>query len=313
MFQTAVLNNTLLSAESIESREQEEVELALVGVPFDLGTSMRTGSRLGPTAVRAISGAIRPYNRALGFSPFDLASIADFGDIDTGAFDKTKGMQAIESAVRSLVKQGIAPVSVGGDHSIALPLLRAVRKDQPMALVTFDAHHDTYDDLGGDKYCYATPFRRAVEEGLIDPVATVMVGLRNCTNGPGDYTWALEAGIRLISIEEIDANCAGWVSEQVAERVRDLPTYVSFDIDGLDASLCPGTGFPEPNGLTMREATAIIRGLHGQHIIGADLCEVNPTCDVANLTALNAAHLLFELTCLVASSVAAQRKTGEVP
>ena len=281
------------------------IDIALLGVPFDLGTNYRTGARGGPAAVREASRTIRLVHPTSKIAPFDLCEVADVGDVAINALDMAASLDGIEAFFRHLHGLRATPIAVGGDHTIPLPILRAIAKDRPVGLVQFDAHPDTLDTLMGTRINHATTFRRAVEEGLLDPRRTVQVGLRGSQFSADDASWSREAGMRVITMDEFEQLGRAGVIEEIGRVIGDGPTYVSFDIDGLDASHAMGTGVPEVGGYSVRDAQVILQSLRGRHLVGADLCEVAPMYDPTGQTALNAANLLFELLCVVADSRAA--------
>lgn len=283
------------------------IDIALVGVPFDLGTNFRTGARGGPAAVREASRPIRLVHPASLIAPFDLCAVADIGDVAINAMDLAASLQGIEAVFRRVHALKATPIAVGGDHTIPLPILRAIARDRPAGLVQFDAHPDTLDTVMGTRINHATTFRRAVEEGLLDPRRTVQVGLRGSMFSADDLRWSREAGMRVITMDEYEAIGRARAIEEIGRVIGDGPTYVSFDIDGLDAANAMGTGVPEVGGYSVRDAQVMLRSLRGRHLIGADLCEVAPMYDPTGQTALNAANLLFELLCVVAESHAARR------
>lgn len=278
------------------------IDVALVGVPFDLGTNYRTGARGGPAAVREASRTIRLVHPTSRIAPFDLCEVADVGDVAINAMDLTASLGAIETFFQHLHGLRTTPIAVGGDHTIPLPILRAIAKDRPVGLVQFDAHPDTLDTLMGTRINHATTFRRAVEEGLLDPKRAVQVGLRGSMFSTDDASWSREAGMRVITMDEFEQLGRARVIEEIGRVIGDGPTYVSFDIDGLDAVHAMGTGVPEVGGYSVRDAQVMLQGLRGRHLVGADLCEVAPMYDPTGQTALNAANLLFELLCVVADS-----------
>jgi guanidinopropionase len=282
------------------------IDIALTGVPFDLGTNYRTGSRHGPAAVREASRSIRLVHPTSRIAPFDLCEVADIGDVAINALDLAASLAATEAFFRRVHEMGTTPISVGGDHTIPLPIMRAIAKDRPVGLVQFDAHPDTLDTLMGTRINHATTFRRAVEEGLLDPRRAVQVGLRGSQFSADDASWSREIGMRVITMDEFEAIGRARVIEEIGRVIGDGPTYVSFDIDGLDAAYAMGTGVPEVGGYSVRDAQVMLQGLRGRHLVGADLCEVAPMYDLTGQTALNAANLLFELLCIVADSRAAR-------
>ncbi|HET7879327.1 MAG TPA: agmatinase [Acetobacteraceae bacterium] len=282
------------------------IDIALVGVPFDLGTNYRTGARGGPAAVREASRTMRLVHPTSRIAPFDLCEVADIGDVAINAMDLAASIGAIEAFFRDLHTRGTTPITVGGDHTVPLPILRAIARDRPVGVVQFDAHPDTLDTLMGTRINHATTFRRAVEEGLIDPKRTVQVGLRGSQFSADDAAWGSEAGMRVITMDEFEALGRAGVIAEIGRVVGDGPTYVSFDIDGLDAANAMGTGVPEVGGFSVRDAQVMLQSLRGRRLVGADLCEVAPMYDPTGQTALNAANLLFELLCVLADSRVAQ-------
>ncbi len=276
-----------------------EVDIAVIGIPFDGGTTNRTGARHGPREIRNQSSLVRRVHHVTGRSPFDNARVGDCGDVAASPLDLPGALDTITAFFTSVREAGARPLSVGGDHLVTLPILRGIITE-PVGLIHFDAHSDTYDNFFGNRYNHGTPFRRAVEEGLLDPRRMVQIGLRGAISEAGNYDFAREAGIRIIFIEEFVARGVEDVMAEARSIVGDAPTYVSFDIDALDPSFAPGTGTPEIGGMTTREAQAAIRSLAGLDIIGADLVEVSPPLDPSGVTAMTGATLLFELLCVMA-------------
>jgi len=279
--------------------DPQELDIALVGVPFDGGTTYRAGARLGPRHIRVQSALIRPYHPNLKTNPFDHHRIADYGDISVNPLSIQDTFQRIEGAIDELLQHGVRPLSVGGDHSITLPILRALAKRHPaLSVIHFDSHPDTWDEYFGSKYSHGTPFRRAVEEGLIDPTRMLQVGLRGQVYGEEDFDFARSKGIEFISTEDVFAQGIPKVIEKF-QRFHGSPCYLTFDIDVVDPAFAPGTGTPQVGGPTSREIIALIRGLQGLQFVGADLVEVSPAYDSAEITSLLAASLLFEFLCLM--------------
>jgi agmatinase len=277
------------------------LDVAIVGVPYDGGTSYRSGARLGPREIRNQSSLIRTYSYFQKIAPFDLLNVADVGDVDVPPVGIEKAYEAIERDVGRIVDAGAIPIAVGGDHSISLPLLRAVAKRRgPVSLVQFDAHIDTWDEYFGGKYFHGTPFRRAIEEGLIEEGRFVQVGIRGPMYGEEDFEFHAAHRITIVDIEAVKS---GGI-ERTIEIMRGAlsgPTYVSFDIDSIDPAFAPGTGTPEVGGLTSHEAQRLLRGLAGLDIIGCDIVEVAPSFDgPGQITSLLAANLAFELLCTIA-------------
>ena len=276
-------------------------DIALVGVPFDGGTSYRPGARFGPAAVRQGSRLLRPYNPAQDAMPFALAQVVDAGDIACTPYSTEEAVAAIEAGAAELLSGGGRLVAVGGDHTIALPLLRATAgRHGPLALVHFDAHLDTWDTYFGQRFTHGTPFRRAFEEGLLLRERSVHVGLRGPLYADTDLSEDAGMGYAQIATDDVAARGTAPVVQQVLARVGAAPVYVSVDIDVLDPAHAPGTGTPEAGGLTSRELLRILRGLTSINLAGADVVEVAPAYDHAEATALAAATVIFDLIALVA-------------
>ncbi|MFK7828362.1 MAG: agmatinase [Congregibacter sp.] len=277
----------------------EGLDIALVGVPLDCGTSNRAGSRYGPRQIRAESVLVRPYGMATRAAPFDSFQIADTGDVALNTYNLEKSIGIIEAHFDGLLASGAKTLATGGDHTITLPILRAqAKKHGPMAVVHVDAHADMNDHMFGETITHGTIFRRALEEGLIDPNSMVQIGLRATGYAADDFDWARQRGVRVVPAEECWYQSLAPLMEQVREQIGpERPVYLSFDIDGLDPSVAPGTGTPEPAGLSASQGLEIIRGVHGLNLIGGDLVEVSPPYDTTGNTALLAANLLFEMLC----------------
>ena len=277
------------------------LDVALLGIPYDGGTSYRTGARFGPRAVREQSSLIRPWNPVLKVHPFEKLRIADCGDVDTVPISIERTLAAIDARVSQVIAEGAMPVCVGGDHSVTLGILRAVaRRHGRLGLVHFDAHPDTWDEYFGSKYFHGTPFRRAVEEGLIDPKRMIQVGIRGPLYGPEDFAFHDEHGLEVLRIEPIKERGLAWAVERLA-RLRGMPLYCSFDIDACDPAYAPATGTPEVGGLTSWEALSLVRSLVGTTLVGADVVEVSPPYDgPGQITSLLAANLAFEILSVMA-------------
>ncbi|HWP35681.1 MAG TPA: agmatinase, partial [Thermodesulfobacteriota bacterium] len=271
------------------------LEVAIAGVPYDGSTSFRPGARLGPRAIRNESALARPFNPALKVRPFDVLKVADYGDIDIAPNSIERTYQLIQAEVRRLVEAGVFPLLVGGDHSITLAHLREIaRRHGPLAVLHLDSHLDTWDEYFGSKYFHGTPFRRGVEEGVIDPKHFVQLGIRGSIYDERDLDFQRQHGIEVIRIEEVEALGVGGCLERLG-RLKGRPLFVSFDIDVVDPAYAPGTGTPEVGGLTSRQALALVRGLVGFDLVGFDLVEVSPLYDgPGQVTALLAANLLYE-------------------
>lgn len=278
------------------------VDVALLGVPFDSGTSYRSGARLGPREIRAQSSLIRPYSYFLKVSPFADLTVVDAGDVDAPPVGIEQAYAAIEAGVRNVLDAGAIPIIAGGDHSISLPILRAVAgKHGPVSLVQFDAHIDTWGDYFGGKYFHGSPFRRAIEEGLVARGGYVQIGIRGPMYGEAeDFTFQNGHGVTMIDIRQVKTGGASSIMERVRALARG-PVYVTFDIDSVDPAFAPGTGTPEVGGLTSFEAQELVRGLAGLNVVGCDVVEVAPQFDgPGQITALLAANIMFELLCVVA-------------
>jgi agmatinase len=276
----------------------ERADVAVVGVPFDAGVSYRQGARFGPAAVREASRLLRPYHPALDVSPFERVQVADAGDIAANPFDIPSAIEAVEEAAGALDAK---LVTIGGDHTIALPLLRAAaRKHGPVALLHFDAHLDTWDTYFGAEYTHGTPFRRAVEEGLVDTEALSHVGIRGPLYGKKDLEDDRRLGFGILTAADVLRRGLDEVIDVLRQRVGDRPLYVSVDIDVLDPAHAPGTGTPEAGGLTSRELLEILRGLAGLDLVGADVVEVAPAYDHAEITSIAASHVAYDLVSLLA-------------
>jgi agmatinase len=281
--------------------DPQGLDVAIVGVPFDGGTSYRPGARLAPREIRSQSSLIRPYSYFQKIAPFERLNIADVGDIDAPPVSIEKCYDAVESGIGAIADAGARPVVIGGDHSISLPILRALaRRHGPLALVQFDAHIDTWDEYFGSKYFHGTPFRRAIEEGIIDGRRFIQVAIRGPMYGENDFDFHREHGITMIDIERLKERGIAWAVEQIRQVIRG-PAYLTFDIDSVDPAFAPGTGTPEVGGLTSHEAQQLVRGLAGLPLVGGDIVEVAPPFDgPGQITALLAANLMFEFLCVLA-------------
>lgn len=282
-------------------------DAAILGVPFDSSTSYRSGTRFGPRAIREQSLLLWGYNAAQHVAPFRDQRVVDLGDVDIVPPDIVATNVRIEQAAAAVLETGARLVTLGGEHSIALPLLRAhARRFGPLAVVHFDAHPDTWDsEYPGQLYSHGTPFKRAIEEGLIDTSAYVQVGIRGPVNGPEDYRDALALGTRMITLDEFRQRTLADVSSEVRSIVAGRPLYVSLDIDAVDPAFAPGTGTPEVGGLTSYEMLQLVRGLRGLNAVGFDLVEVSPPYDPTQITAILGANLAFEFLSLLAIQKAA--------
>ncbi|MDQ6918766.1 MAG: agmatinase [Candidatus Dormibacteraeota bacterium] len=274
--------------------------VAILGVPFDSGVVYRPGARFGPAAIRMGSKLLRPYNAWTGSLPFSSRQVADAGDVACTPFSIEQAIAEIERAATATFARADHIIALGGDHTIALPLLRAAKERYgPLALVHFDAHLDTWDTyFGGARYTHGTPFRRAAEEGLLDLTRAVHVGTRGPQFSDDDLTADARLGFHLIDGRAIDSRGGAAIAEEVRQKVAGAPVYLSFDIDLLDPAFAPGTGTPEAGGWSSREAIAILRGLKGVQLVAGDVVEVAPAYDHAEITAIAAAHITYEMLCL---------------
>ncbi|MGF1552778.1 MAG: agmatinase [Paracoccaceae bacterium] len=281
-----------------EDFEADPPDIGVVGVPFDGGVTYRPGTRHGPRAVRDASSLIRRINQATGVAPFETHRVADIGDAWVEKPFELTGAQAEIRAFYDRMKAvGIRPLTCGGDHSIALPVLRALAADRPVGLIQIDAHCDTGDDYLGSRFHHGAPFKIAADEGLIEPARCAQIGIRGSLTARDHWQFSYDSGMRVMMIEEVEER--GWracIDEAVA-LTGDGPVYVSFDIDALDPAFAPGTGTPEAGGLTMREAQGMVRRLAGLDIVGCDMVEVSPPFDTGGITAMAGATVLFELLC----------------
>jgi agmatinase len=276
-------------------------DVAIVGVPFDAGVSYRPGARFGPGHIRESSRLLRPYNPAADVSPFATQQVADAGDLGVNPFSIGEAVAAIERGARGLLERVPRLLTLGGDHTIALPLLRAVNAVHgPIAVVHFDAHLDTWDTYFGAAYTHGTPFRRAFEEGLLDQEGCLHVGIRGPLYDAEDLVRDADVGFRVVQATEVEQLGTGGIIEAIAARVGDRPVYVSVDIDVLDPAFAPGTGTPEAGGLTSRELLAVLRSFARLNLVGADIVEVAPAYDHAQITGIAAAHVGYELVSALA-------------
>jgi guanidinobutyrase len=278
----------------------EGLDACFVGVPFDIGTSNRAGARFGPRAIRAESCLLRPYNMATRAAPFDSMQVADIGDVAINTFNAPKCMDIITDAYDAILQHDCVPLTLGGDHTIVLPILRAMfKKYGPVGLVHVDAHADINDTMFGEKIAHGTPFRRAVEEGLLDGNRVAQIGLRGSGYTAEDFDWPRSQGFRVVQAEECWYKSLVPLMAEIRAKLGAGPVYLSFDIDGLDPSFAPGTGTPEIGGLSIWQALEIIRGCRDLDIVGCDLVEISPPYDLSGNTALVGANLLFEMLCVL--------------
>jgi guanidinopropionase len=291
------------------ARTAAGLDIALVGIPWDGGTTNRAGARHGPREIRSQSSLMRRVHHVSGIEPFSLARVADIGDVSVNPINLLDGLKRIEAGIAAVVAEGAIPLIAGGDHLTTLPVLRAVARKAPVGMIHFDAHSDTNDTYFGDNpYTHGTPFRRAIEEGLLDPMRIVQIGIRGSIYEPGEHDWARARGVRVIYMEECVRRGVADVMAEARAIAGAGQTYVSFDIDCIDPSMAPGTGTPEVGGFTTREAQEMLRLLEDVNIIGADVVEVSPPFDLGDLTALAGATMMFEILCVMAKSIRTQRR-----
>jgi agmatinase len=286
--------------------EVSQADVAILGVPFDSGVSYRPGARFGPSHIRESSRLLRPYNPALQVPVFASQQVADAGDLAVNPFNIDDAIGAIERGARALLERTRFVLTLGGDHTVALPMLRAVSAVHgPVAVVHFDAHLDTWDSYFGAAYTHGTPFRRAAEEGLLDPTGCLHVGIRGPLYTDADLDQDSELGFQVIPAPDVEQLGVPGMVERIAQRVGDRPAYVSIDIDVLDPAHAPGTGTPEAGGLTSRELLAALRSFARLNLVGADIVEVAPAYDHAQITGIAAAHVGYELLSALAAMKAA--------
>jgi guanidinopropionase len=277
-----------------------DADIAVLGIPFDGGVTHRSGARHGPRAVREQSTLLRRHNAATGCSPFAEARVRDLGDCwIEQPYELAGAHREIEALLGTIAAAGAAPLCVGGDHSVTLPILRAIAKDRPLGLIHVDAHPDTGGDYMGSRFHHGAPFSRAVEEGLIEPKRCIQIGIRGTTNEPGMWEFSERAGMRIVGMDEFADKGWRWAAEEARRVAGEGPVYLSYDIDSLDPAFAPGTGTPEVGGITPLEALRFLRALEGIDVAAADLVEVAPAWDPSYVTALNGATILYEILCLM--------------
>ncbi len=289
---------------TMKSQEISRVDMGLVGVPWDAGTTNRPGPRHGPRQLRDLSTMIRALNPVTGINPFELVNCADLGDVGTNPIDLQDSLDRIATFYAELKQRQITPMTAGGDHLVSLPVLRGLAADRPLAMIHFDSHTDLFDSyFGGFKYTHGTPFRRAIEEGLLDPKHVVQIGIRGTAYNYDDIKWGESQGVRIIRIEEFFDRGITAVMDEARAIVSDRPAYCSFDIDFVDPTYAPGTGTPEIGGPNAFQAQQVIRALRGVDLVGADLVEVSPPFDPSGSTAWLGVSLIFELMCVLAEAI----------
>ena len=293
---------------TLESQEISRVDIGLVGVPWDAGTTNRPGPRHGPRQLRDLSTMIRALNPVTGINPFELVNCADLGDVGPNPIDLQDSLDRIMAFYAELKQRRITPMTAGGDHLVSLPVLRGLASNGPLAMIHFDSHTDLFDSyFGGFKYTHGTPFRRAIEEGLLDPKHVVQIGIRGTAYNYDDIEWGASQGVRIIRIEELFDRGIAPVMDEARAIVGDRPTYCSFDIDFVDPTYAPGTGTPEIGGPNAFQAQQVIRALRGVDLVGADLVEVSPPFDTSGGTAWLGVSLMFELMCVLAEAIDRRR------
>ena len=279
-------------------KDLNKLDYCISGVPWDGGTTNRPGARHGPREIRNASSLVRLYHPVSLKSPYDKFNIADIGDCPVNPADLQDSLEKIEKFYANIIASKTLPLSIGGDHLVSLPILRAIAKKKPLGLFQFDSHSDTWDTyFGGFKYTHGTPFRRAIEENLIDPKKYVILGVRGALYDPNDLTWAREQGVTIITIDEYYEMGFNKCIEKIYTILGNTDTYFTFDIDGIDPTFAPGTGTPEVGGFNVREAQTIIRALNKLNFVGGDVVEVSPPFDLNNMTSLVGATIAFEMLC----------------
>jgi len=280
-----------------------ELDIALLGIPYDGAVEARSGARQGPRQIRDMSSMMRKIHHVTRINPYTLCRVGDVGDVHFNKiFDVEASHADITAFIEKLCCSHVIPISAGGDHSITLPIMRAIAKDASVGLIHIDAHTDCCDEEMNSKYSHGTPFRRAVEEGLLDPKRTIQIGIRGAANSEECWEFGRQHGIRIIYIEEFSKIGVENVIDEARKIVGDQRAYISFDIDGIDPAFAPGTGTPEIGGILPIEAQALIRGLRGLNIVGADIVEVSPPFDSSGNTALIAATIMYEMLCIIADA-----------
>ena len=281
------------------------LDACFVGIGMDIGTSHRSGTRFGPRQIRQESTMIRPYNMKMELSPFDHVQVADIGDVPINTFNLSKSVQIIESFYDDINSHDAAPFTLGGDHTIVLPIIRAMKKKYgPVGVIHVDAHADINEHMFGEQIAHGTPFRRMVEEKLVSPDKVIQIGLRATGYALDDFEWSRLQGFRVVQAEDIWYQSLAPLMQEVRAQMQDHPVYISFDIDSFDPAYAPGTGTAEPGGLTSHQGLEIIRGTYGLNIIGGDLVEVSPPYDTTGNTAVLGANILYEMLCSFASRFA---------
>ncbi len=281
-----------------------EVDIALIGVPFDGAVTNRPGARHGPREIRNMSSMMRTIHHVSKINPYQLCRVGDLGDVPfPSVYDVNATVEDITRFFQKVHQAGAIPLTAGGDHSITFPILKAIGAENPVGLVHIDAHTDTWDEFLGSKFTHGAPFRRAVEAGVLDPARTVQIGIRGAQNSDEGWRYSKDSGMRVIFMEEFTKLGVAATIAEARRVVGDGPTYISFDIDALDPAFAPGTGTPEIGGLTTAEAQSLVRGLQGLNLVGGDVVEVSPPFDPTGNTALAGATMMFEILCILADSL----------
>lgn len=289
---------TMMRLPSAES--SAGLDACFVGVPLDIGTSNRSGTRMGPRSIRAESCLLRPFNLATGAAPFESLQVADVGDVAINTFNLPNAVERIKEAFDGILENEVVPLTLGGDHTITYPILQSIaQKHGPVALIHIDAHADVGEHMFGERIAHGTTFRRAYEDGLIEPELTFQIGLRGTGYSPDDFNWSRSKGFTVVTSDECQGQSLAPLMDAIRNKIGDRKVYISFDIDGLDPSVAPGTGTPEIGGLTAYQGQQIIRGCKGLNLIGGDVVEISPPYDQSGNTALLGANLLFEMLCVL--------------
>ncbi|MFX0207056.1 MAG: agmatinase [Candidatus Hodarchaeota archaeon] len=290
-------------------RDPSKLDIAFIGVPFDGGVENRAGARQGPREIRNMSSMLRTIHHVTRLNPYEMNRIADMGDVPiTHLYQLEEAINDITQFYHKVHVADVIPLSAGGDHSISYPILKAIAENRPVGMVHIDAHTDTCDEELGFKFTHGTPFRRAVEEGLLDPKRTIQIGIRGTQNSEEGWKFSQDSGMRVIFMEEFTKLGVEAVIAEARRIVGGGPTYISFDVDGLDPAFTPGTGTPEIGGLTTIEAQSLLRGLRGLDLIGGDVVEVAPPFDPSGNTALVGATMMYEILCLLSESLTLHKK-----
>jgi guanidinopropionase len=291
-------------------KDPAAADIALIGLPWDGGTTNRPGTRHGPRDIRTMSTLIRPYHHVTRTSPYEQCRVADFGDAPVNPIDIADTLRVVEAFYGPFHAAGVTPLTAGGDHLITLPVLRAIARNGPVGLIQFDAHSDTNDSyFGGHRYTHGTHVRRGIEEGLIDPKRTVQIGIRGTRYSPGGNDFSEAQGIRTITIEEFFSLGVEAVVKEIRRVIGGGPAYLTFDVDAIDPAYAPGTGTPEVGGYSVFQAQQMVRGLAGLDLIGGDVVEVSPPFDLTGNTALVGATIMFEILCIVAAATAKRKQS----